>query len=47
MEIEQMKAVSCYGFSRASHLLERLSQRTQEQNGRHLEAVLTCQLQDQ
>lgn len=42
-----MKAVSCYGFSRASHLFERLSRHTQEQNVRHLEALLTCQLQDQ
>lgn len=48
MEIEQMKAVhSCYRFSRASHLFEKLNQHTQEQDGRHLEALLTCQLQDQ
>lgn len=32
--------------SRASHLLERLNQHTEKQDVRHLEALLTCQLQD-
>ena len=47
-KIEQMKAVHlCYGCSQASPLFERLNQHTQEQDVRHLEVRLPCQLQDQ